>query len=208
MRRSLLGLLTVVAAAGLLLVAGCQVFEPIGSLNVLSINNGNALRVDLSDFYLYFNKEDSVWEIVYQVAPDSVNVELHYAEIGAGLPTWKPYEALIKQAKVHFTSRLTVDEPPPYIDAVVGLSKAVPSDPTGKKVTAFYMTPLSSTWKQMVFGDYIEEEDPYFNDVVDLADATVTFSGYDSVAGHEVKAAGVFQVEFGNFYDDPSRFGK
>jgi hypothetical protein len=209
MRRSLFGLLTVVAIAGLLLVPGCQVFQQSGTLNVLSINGGNTLRVDLLDYYKYFNKDDSEWVTLVQVNPDSVKVELQYAEIGAGLPTWRPYEALLKQVTVHFTSQHLTDNEVSYQDAKVQLAEAVPSDPAGKKITSLWITPISATWLATVFADYLgPEDDPDYIDLIDVADAKFTFSGYDSVADRDVSAASTIQVEFGNFYDDPTRFGK
>jgi hypothetical protein len=204
MRRSLLGLLTVVAIAGMLVMAGC---ERSGTLRVMSINNGNTLRADLADYYEYLTP-DSELIVLYQVPPDSVKVELQYVEIGAGLPTWTPYEALISQATVKFTSKGLTDEPPVYEDVKVTLAQSCVADANGKNTTTFYMTPISSAWKQKIFADYIVDDDPEYLDIVDIADAKITFSGYDSVAGRKVEAVGTFPVEFGNFYDDPSRFGR
>jgi hypothetical protein len=210
MRRSLFRLLTVVAVAGLL-GPGCQVIQPTGALRVLSINAGNMLHSDLNDFYVFFNKEDSVWDTVWQYPGDSVKVEMQYVEIGAGLPTYTPYEAIVTQATVTFTSKVPADpaDKPPYQKVTVPLTVVVPSDPTGKKITTFWMTPVPSSWKQLVFldGGFITES-PYELNNVDLAEAKVTFIGYDSVANRSVEASGTFQVEFGNFWDDPTRFGK
>jgi hypothetical protein len=204
MRRSQFGLLTVVAAVGLLLAPGCQLVEPIGSLTVVSINGGNTLRSDLSDFYLV--PVESVY--VYQINPDSTTVEMMYAEVGAGLPTWTPPIAIVTQASVKFTSKNLSGEEVPYEVAKIGLREAIPSDPTDRKTTTFHMTPVSASWKQKVFADFIEEDDPTFLNIVDLADAVITFTGYDSVTSRQLSASGTFQVEFGNFYDDPNRLGK
>ena len=212
MRRSQFGLLIAVAAAGLLLAPGCQIMQPIGSLTVVSINGGNTLRSDLSDFYVYFDRVDSEYIRLFQITPDSVQVEMQYAEIGAGLPTWRPGVAIVTQASVKFTSKNISGNDIQYEVAKIGLRQAVPSDQTGKKTTTFFMSPISSSWKQKVFGGegagVINEDDEYYNDIVDLADATITFTGYDSVANRLLSAQGTYLVEFGNFYDDPSRFGK
>jgi hypothetical protein len=208
MRRSQFGLLIVIAVAGLLVAPGCQVIQPIGSLTVVSVNGGNTLRSDLNDFSRYFDSEDSVYVYFYQIMPDSTKVELAYAEIGAGLPTWKTPEAVVTQASVKFVSKNISGEAVPYEVAKIGLREAVPSDPSGKKSTIFSMTPISASWKQKIFADYINEDDYNYVDIVDIADATITFTGYDSVVNRDVSASGTFQVEFGNFYDDPTRFGK
>jgi|WetSurMetagenome_2_1015567.scaffolds.fasta_scaffold299715_1 hypothetical protein len=204
MRRSLLGLLTVVAIASLLITAGC---ERSATLRVLSINGGNTLRVDLTDFYLYFDKVDSEFVTLVQVSPDSVQVVLQYVEIGAGLPTYTPYEALINKATVTFKSKLA-EEAPSYSPVTIPMQQSALADQSGKTKTTFWMTPIPAAWKSLVFGEFLNDDDPYFNDIVDMAEGKIEFSGYDSVANREVKAAGMFQVEFGNFYDDPSRFGK
>jgi hypothetical protein len=204
MRRSQFGLLTVVAAVGLLLAPGCQLIEPIGSLTVVSINGGNTLRSDLSDFYLV--PVESVY--VIQINPDSTVVEMTYAEIGAGLPTWTPPVAVVTQASVKFTSKNLSGEEVPYEVAKIALREAIPSDPTGKKITTFRMTPVSASWKQKVFSEFIEEDDPTFLNIIDLADVVITFTGYDSVTNRQLSASGSFQIEFGNIYDDPNRLGK
>ena len=205
MRRSLLGLLTVVATAGLLVMAGC---ERSATLRVTSINGGNTLRSDLSDFYQYFDKVDSETVTLVQTNPDSVKVELQYVEIGAGMPTWTPYEALLDQATVTFRSKLTVDQPPVYQKVIIPLTEAVPADASGKTKVSFWITVIPATWKQLVFVDFTNTDDVTYIDLVDLAEATVTFTGYDSVANRNVSASGKLEVEFGNLYDDPTRFGK
>jgi len=211
MRRSLFRLLIVVAVAGLL-APGCQVFRTEGSLRVVSINGGNELRSDLSDFYVYFDRVDSEFVTLFQVPGDSVKVVLQYIEIGAGLPTTTPYVALIEKATVKFTSMIAADpaDKPPYQKVTVPLAVSVPADPSGKKLTTFWMTPTPASWKQLVFGEggFINEDDPFALNTVDLAEAEFTFTGYDSVANRSVEAVATMQVEFGNFYDDETRFGK
>jgi hypothetical protein len=208
MRRSLLGLLTVVATAGLLITAGCQ---RSATLRVTSINGGNALRVDLSDFYVYFDKVDSEDVTLVQTNPDSIKVELQYVEIGAGLPTWTPYEALIDQATVKVTKSRS-SEDIPYSVVKIPMNLAVQADASGKTRTSFWITAIPAWWTQSVFGDagagLMNVDDKNYTDVVDLTDVSITFSGYDSVANRSVGAVGEFQVEFGNFYDDPTRFGR
>ena len=208
MRRSLLGLLTVVAIGGLLIMAGC---ERSATLRVTSINGGNTLRVDLSDFYVYFDKVDSEDVTLVQTNPDSIKVELQYVEIGAGLPTWTPYQALIEDATVKVTKSRS-GEDIPYATIKMPMNVAVQADASGKTRTSFWMTAIPAWWIQTVFGDagagLINVDDKNYTDVVDLTDVSITFSGYDSVANRSVGAVGTFQVEFGNFYDDPSRFGR
>jgi len=204
MRRSLIGLLTLVAIAGLV-TTSCQ---RSATLRVTSINGGTTLQSDLTDYYVYFDKVDSSDVILQQTNSDSVRVELQYVEIGAGLPTWTPYEALLNQATVSFKSKLATDQPPTYQNVIIPLTMAIPADASGKTKVSFWITPIPAAWKSFVFADYVSVEDPNQIDITDLAQATISFSGYDSVANREVKASGTFQVQFGNFFDDPTRFGK
>jgi len=200
MRHSLLGLLTVVAIAGLLITTGC---ERASTLRVASINNGNTLRADIGDFYRYFDTVDSEWVTIYQIAGDSVEVVLQYVEIGAGLPTWTPYEAIINKATIKYKS---ADPESQYEPSVIPMTQYVMADQTNKKTTKFYMSAVTATWKQTNFGDAVTEPPDY--DILDIVKATFEFSGWDSVALRDVKATGDLQIEFGNFYDDISSFGK
>jgi len=203
MRRSLLGLLIVVTAAGVLSMAGC---ERSATLRVVSINDGMTLRSDIADFMQYFDKEDSWYVTLYQYMPDSVPVVMQYVEIGAGMPTWTPYTATLNRAVISYTK--SSEDAPDYASATIPLTVAVLADPTGKKTTIFYINVVTSTFKQLYWEEDVQDDDPYYTDIFDLISATATFYGYDSVADREVKAAGKFQIEVGNFYDDPSRFGK
>lgn len=202
MRRTLFGLLTVVAITGLVVTSSCQ---RTTELRVLSINNGNLLESDIADFMNYMTK-DSDYIVTYQFDPDSVPVELQYMEIGAGLPTWTPYVAQINKATITYTG--TTEAGYTYASTVVPLSQSITADKTGKPVT-FHMNVVSPTFKETYFGDAVNppgQDDSY--DLIDLVTATITFSGWDSVANYAVSAKGTVQIQFGNFYDDTTKFGK
>jgi hypothetical protein len=206
MRRSLFGLLTLVAIAGLLLTTSCQ---RAATLRVVSINHGMTLRSDIADFMNYFDRVDSEEVVTYQAMPDSVEVELQYVEIGAGLPTWTPYEALLNQAKITYvgTTEAGIDYST-YATTVVPLTQAILADPTASKTTKLYLTAVSGSMKDAVFGDQVLPPGDGGYNIIDLVTATITFAGYDSVANQKVQAAGKLQIEFGNFYDDTTKFGK
>ncbi|HTW92307.1 MAG TPA: hypothetical protein VMH22_11420 [bacterium] len=201
MRRSLLGLLTVVAITGLVLTSGCQ---RATELRVLSMNKGNLLRSDIADYYQYFDKVDSETVTLSEYPSDSVPVELQYMEIGAGLPTWTPYVALLNKATIKYVG--TTEAGYQYAPVNIPLSQSITADKTGKPVT-FYVTVASPNFKDTYFSDAVSG-DPNDIGLLDLVTATVTFSGYDSVAATQVSAVGLLQIQFGNFYDDPTKFGK
>jgi hypothetical protein len=204
MRRSLFGLMTVVAVAGLLTMTGC---ERSGTLRVVSINGGNTLRSDIADFMVYFDKVDSDWVSTYQFMPDSVQVVMQYVEIGPGLPTWTPYVAGIYKAVISYTG--SSEDGIQYAPATIQLNQTVPADPSGKKTTQFYMNVVTGTFKQIAWEEFLQEPPPNGDyDIIDFVTAQVTFTGFDSVADREVKAVGKFQIEVGNLYDDLGRFGQ
>lgn len=204
MRRSLFGLLSLVAVIGLLSMIGC---ERSGTLRVVSINGGNALRTDIADFMVYFDKADSEWVSTYQFMPDSVQVVMQYVEIGPGLPTYTPYVANVNKAVISYKG--SSEDAPTYAPATIPLNQSVPSDPSGKKTTQFFMNVVTGTFKQTWWEENLQDPPPNGDyDIVDLVDATVTFTAFDSVSNRELKAVGKFQMEVGNLYDDLGRFGQ
>jgi len=203
MRRSLLGLLTVVAIAGLLITAGC---ERSSVLRVVQINGGRTLQSDVADYGVWKDPTDpdAEPEFMYAIQPDSVEVELQYVEVGAGLPTWTPYEAVINKATITYKS--LTDPTIVYAPVVIPLTTSIMADVTGKKTEKFVTTVVPVWWKEQNFGgDVIEPPD---FDVLDVIDATVKFSGWDSVSVRTVEATGKLQIEIGNFYDNEGTIGR
>jgi hypothetical protein len=200
MRRSLFGLLTVVAIAALLFTTGC---ERSSVLRVASINHGCLYQSDVADFYTYFDKIDSEWVTLVASPTDSVEIELQYVEIGAGLPTWTPFEAIVNKATIKYESS---DPTITYDPEVINMETYVMADQTNKKPTKFWMLFATPTWKEKYFPP--DDYDPTTGEIADNVKATFTFSGWDSVALRTVEAKGTLQIEFGNFYDDQSAFGK
>jgi hypothetical protein len=199
MRRSLLGLLTLVAVAGLLLVAGCEFFQQDSVLRVASINRGVALRSDVDDWALQpsDDPEEPPYYVFGGALPDSIEVALQYLEIGAGLPTWTPYEAVINKATVTYKSLL--DPETVYDPAIIPMTQYVMADHTNKKITKFFVTVVTATWKRTYFS---ESEPPEIDpDPQDVVEATIKFSGWDSVAVRTVEATGKLTIEFGSFPD-------
>lgn len=204
MRRSLLGLLTVVAIAALLITTGC---ERSSVLRVVQINGGRTIQSDIADFGIWVDPtlpdSEQEKEVVYAFAPDTAEIELQYVEIGAGLPTWTPFEAVINKATITYKS---ADPTITYDNAVIALTTSVMTDREGKKTRKFVTTVVPAWWKGRSFGDDVSEPPDY--DLIDVVDATIKFSGWDSVALRTVEATGKFQVEFGNFPDNEEVFGK
>jgi len=202
MRHSLFGLLTVVAIAGLLIMTGC---ERSSVLRVVQVNGGRTLQSDIADWALWTDPTDpeAEPEAVYAIAADTAEVELQYIEIGAGLPTWTPYEAIIDKATITYKS---ADPTVTYDIAVIPLTTSIMSDREGKKTRKFVTTVVPAWWKERAFGGDVAEPPDY--DLLDVVDATVKFSGWDSVSLRTVEAIGKLQIEFGNFPDNEQTFGK
>ncbi len=202
MRRSLLGLLTVVAVAGLLIMAGC---ERSSVLRVVSVNHGRTLESDVADWGIWTDPMDpeATPELVYTVRADSAEIELQYVEIGAGLPTWTPFEAIINRATITYKSQM--DPEIIYDPVVVPMTAYIMSDPTGKKTTKFVTTVLPVWWKIQYFDGDVSDPPDY--DLLDVVEATIRFAGWDSVSLRNVEATGKLQIEIGNFYDNEHAFG-
>ena len=202
MRRSLLGLLTVVAVAGLLIMAGC---ERSSVLRVVSVNHGRTLESDVADWGIWTDPMDpeATPELVYTVRADSAEIELQYVEIGAGLPTWTPFEAIINRATITYKSQM--DPEIIYDPVVVPMTAYIMSDPTGKKTTKFVTTVLPVWWKIQYFDGDVSDPPDY--DLLDVVEATIRFAGWDSVSLGNVEATGKLQIEIGNFYDNEHAFG-
>lgn len=200
MRRSLFGFLAILLAAGILITAGC---ERANVLRVVNLNDGKELMVDIADFYTYFDKIDSEWVSIYVHQPDTVQVELQYVDIGLGLPTWTPYQAIVNEVKISYKSSI---DGVTYDDAKVPMTQAIMSDREGKKTIKFQATLVPAWWKEKFFGDDVVEPPEY--DLLDHIDATVRFTAIDSVSGRTVVGIGKLGMEVGNLYDDPGAIGK
>ena len=203
MRRSLLGLLTVVAVAGLLIMAGC---ERSNVLRVVSVNHGRTLESDIADWGIWKDPQDpkSTPIPAYVIQADSAEIELQYVEVGAGLPTLTPFEAVINKATITYTSETNPDVT--YDPVVVPMTTYIMSDPTGKKTTKFMTTVLPVSWKTQYFDGDVAEPPDY--GILDVVDATIKFAGWDSVSLRKVEATGMLQIEIGNFYDNEQSFGR
>jgi hypothetical protein len=200
MRRSLFGFLAVLMVAGILITAGC---ERANVLRVVNLNDGKALMVDIADFYRYFDKVDSEWVTIYVHQPDTVLVELQYVDIGLGLPTWTPYQAIVNKVVISYKS---ATEGVVYDNVTMPMTQAVMADREGKKTVKFHATLVPAWWKEKFFGDDVIEPPDY--DILDHVEATIKFTAIDSVSGREIVGTGKLGMEIGNFYDDEGTIGK
>jgi hypothetical protein len=202
MRRSFFGLVAILVVS-LVLVTGCQRAD---SLRVIKVNQGGQLDVDIADWALFdgdpeLPDSEKVAESYYVFQSDTVSVELQYVEVGAGLPTWTPYEAIVTGASIKYKG--AEDYGP---DVKIPLSISVLSDREAKKTTKFTMTVVPAWWKEKYFGDAVEAPPDY--NILDVVDATITFEGTDVVSGLDVEATGYLNMIVGNFYDDELTIGK
>ena len=196
MRRSLFGLMALLALASLAFMTGC---ERIQTLRVVTVNHGSLFDCDVRDHWLYVDpiEKDSSMEVA--IFDDTVTVEMQYVEIGAGLPTWTPYQAILTKGTIKYTS---LREETEYEDVVTPLTVSVPADPEGKKTTKFKMCVVPAWWKEL----YFSEGDP--DEIIDVVDAEITFSAYDSISMMTRTAKGNLQIEIADFYDDPEGAGR
>ncbi len=177
------------------------------TLQIVSVNNGRPVYGDLADFGVYRDPTDpqSEPEFVVVTPDDTVEIKLRYTEIGAGLPTWRPYVAHINKVTVTFTG-VSGGEPItlPRVESRVNIS--VTSDPSGKQTTSGYIQLLPATWKEENFGS--PTNDPTEVNIEAQLTAKIKLEGVDASTGQTVIGEALVPVYIGDFYDDPTRIGR
>jgi len=208
MRRFVFGLSFLFAAAGLLLFSSCADQDNV--FRVTSMNRGMPIRSDIADWMVWNDPTipDSEEDIgyIYQVHDDTADVEFQYIAVGPGLPTWTPYTAEVKEYTITYAS--TQNSGTTYDPVTLPTSIAVQADPTTKKSTIATLVVAPAWWKLQYFGDDISDSPNTDFELLDVVTANVQFTADDPVSGKTVKATGTVELQFADFYDDPSRFGQ
>ncbi len=208
MPRVVFGFSLVAALAGVLLSCSCAEREDV--LRVVSINRGLPIYCDIADWAVWNDPTipDSEEELSYIVAmrDDTCRFEFQYVEIGAGLPAWTPFHAEIKEYTVSYTTLAGSGKS--YDDLSIPLTITVPVEQDLKKATEARLVVAQAWWKQKYFAGDIGDDPTENMGTLDIVQADFEFTAIDSVSGRRVKAQGVAQMQFGDFWDDPKNFGK
>ncbi len=190
--------------AGIFLLTSCQ---RENALQIVSVNDNEAILADLTDFGVYRDPTDpeAEPEFVTAIPDDVIPIELCYREIGIGLPTWRPYTARLTKVRVTFSGVMgdVPDELPP-VDGRVNI--LVQSDPAGKKTVKGYITLMPAVWKTEVFGG--GAADPTEVEEIAVLRAKIRLEGVDEATGEAVSAETEVLVSVGEFWDDESRIGQ
>ncbi len=191
--------------AGALLLSSCAEREDV--LRVASINGGMPVYCDIADWMSIVDPEDPEEKIYYWAIADvACEFEFQYVEIGAGLPTWTPFHAEIKEYSVSYATQIASGNS--YDDITVPLTVTVPVEQELSKSTKAKLVVTQAWWIQKYFGDDVGD-DPYDpSGLLDVVQTDLTFTAIDSVSGRRIKAQGVAQLQFADFWDDPDRFGQ
>ena len=200
MRRSLFALLTVIALVSLGVMTGCDRTQ---TLRVVTVNHGALYDCDIADWWLFVDPLTKDSEEVYSMKDDTVPVELQYVEVGPGLPTWTPYQAIANKATITYKSS---DPTITYDNVTIPLSVSVPADQSGKKTTKFALAVVPLWWKEKYFDGDVS--DPTSNGIIDVVNATIKITATDSISGEERQATGYLQIEVADFQDDPRVIGR
>lgn len=146
MRRLAFVSLGFLALVGLVFVgSGCQ---RDNVLRVVKINNNAPVFSDIADWGVYNDptipdsEEDP--EMSYAIHSDTGSIELQYVEIGSGLPTWTPYQAIVHTGKITFKSLSGAT----YPDVTIGMNIAVVADRTGEKMVIAIASFVPVWWKE------------------------------------------------------------
>ncbi|MBM3321881.1 hypothetical protein FJY69_00130 [candidate division WOR-3 bacterium] len=208
MPRVVFGISLVAALAGVLLSCSCAEREDV--LRVVSINGGMPVYCDIADWSVWNDPTipDSEEELSYFVgmADDTCRFEFQYVEIGAGLPTWTPFHAEIKEYTVSYTTLIGSGNS--YDDLFVPLTITIPVEQELPKATEVTLVVTQSWWKSKYFADDIGDDPTENSGMLDAVQADFEFTAIDSVSGRRVKAQGVAELKFADFWDDPDRLGQ
>jgi hypothetical protein len=211
MRRNLSVLVVLCAVAALLTTVSC---ESENVLRILSVNEGDPVKVDISDLGSMKDPDPEETEPIYffEIGSGVVEMEFQYVQIGVGQPAWTPYKAQIQEITATYTDALLVGgEPAEWSGSKTRqqVDFTVESDPEGKKTTTVMVTIMPAEWIDMYFGDEAFE-DPYETEFGTLASVKtkIEAKGIDLASGQDVKATAEIVVSVGNYYDDPDRLGQ
>jgi hypothetical protein len=204
MRRTLFALAVFTAAALLLTATSCE--QRTHVLRVVHINGGMPVYSDIADWFLYNDPAipDSEEEFQYLAIfhDDTAQVEFQYVEVGAGLPTWTPYHVTMYNYTVYY--RDVYDTTVTFDSMVMPMTLSVPVDREGKKTVTTNLVWASAEWKQRYFqghlGDAPDDGDGFFGAI----EASVRFTGYDSVSSRKIESWAHYTVDVSDFWDDPA----
>lgn len=207
MRRLVFGFPFLLAAAGLLFFSSCADQDNV--FRVASMNRGMPIDCDIADWMVWNDptipdSEEDV-SFIYAIHDDTAEVEFQYVAIGAGLPTWTPYTAEVRQYTITYA---TLDTSKKYNSVTIPTSLTVPADREAKKSTTASVVVAPDWWKQQYFGDDISDSPNVDFEILDVVRTTVQFSAVDPVSGRTLTATGTIELRFADFYDDPQRFGQ
>jgi hypothetical protein len=171
------------------------------------MNGGMAVFSDLEDWGSYVPEGESEKVYWYVIPQDTALFEFQYVEVGAGLPTWTPYHVTMHKYTISYQSQW--DSAQHYDSTInIPMTLSVPVDREGKKTVETVLLVAESWWKDAYFGE-TAPDDPYeAGGIEDLIDATLKFTGWDSVSNRVVEATSKTQILVGHLWDDPDNIGK
>lgn len=201
--RTVLGWFALFAVCGLLLVTGCQ---RDNALRIVKLEPAGPLFGDVEDWGTYIDPtetEEPEPVFIVVVPADRVTVGLQYVEIGAGLPTWTPYQAHLKNVTVTYSSPVPTGEDWENTTVTYKTNMVVEADHEGR-VTEHEMMLIPSWWKE----EYFEINDPedYGSQAVVMCE--IKLSGYDDASMKDVEVTDNMTVEIGSWFDEPARIGQ
>jgi hypothetical protein len=206
MRRTLFALAVFAAAALLVTATSCTQRSHV--LRVVDINKGMRIMSDIADWYLYNDPQipDSEEDFQYITFFDdeSASVEFQYVEVGAGLPTWSPFQATIYTYTIWYSE--AADTAVKYDSIVVPTTVSVMADPAGKKTATAYLKIVDADWKRRLFGGHIGDAPDDGDGFTATLLAKMRFIAYDSIANRTDTTWANTTVDVSDFWDDPSSF--
>ncbi|MEO0075249.1 MAG: hypothetical protein ABIK31_03980 [candidate division WOR-3 bacterium] len=189
---------------GILLSLACERHTSQNALQIVSINQGRDLNVDIADWARLPDPEDPEDTILVALMHDyAIPVQVRYVEVGLGLPTYPtPYTARITDYKVTFRHQ---SKPQWTFTAVNGATNMViPADPNGRSSVTNNLTVIPGVWLRSNFNDSLEGREP--NTLwCGVLKATLILSGYEELTQEPITDTAYFSINISDSYDDPTR---
>jgi len=183
-----------------LLVISCHKATP-NALRVMSVNQGNAVEVDVADHWAYTDPDGELVEGT-SISDVIVPIEVAYTEQGSGLPTYPgPYTAKITKYTVTFKDVTTGTETDIGEKVIGACNFLITADPDMKNTVTQDIKIMPINW---INNNLSQLED---TDEEMILKATIRLDGLDEISGKAVTDSGYVTIDAADYVDDPNKLG-
>ncbi|MEO0091634.1 MAG: hypothetical protein ABIK61_02860 [candidate division WOR-3 bacterium] len=201
MRKRLAYYVVIMILVSVIINISCNRTSP-NSLKIISINNGEAKRVDIIDRFV-----DDYGEEHELISDQHVSVEVGYIERGIGLPTYPTnYTARVTDYRVKFKRikvRPTDNDKWSLQDVTGNTNIVIPADPELRNTVKASIKIIPWQWIVLYrdsFGEFGGEEGARLK-------ATIILNGYEELTNTPLSDTGWLDINIADYWDDPRTIG-